>query len=135
MPIKNGSDIPMNQTGGNLPQVQGAMQTWFRPMTFMIVAKVIKNYLVKETGTVVDFLGVWQVLSAQKLMMKPEGQRQWKWFMVHAETSLILDPDMVITYNGTQYRVESKRDYKEYGYVEYHLYQDYTGVGPTVVTP
>lgn len=135
MPIKNGSDVPLNETGGNLPQVNGAMQTWFRAMTFYIVDKAIKNFLVKETAVAILFQGVWQVLSPQKLRMKPEGQRNWKWFMVHAEVSLILDPDMVIIYNGTQYRVESKKDYKEYGYVEYHLYQDYTGAGPEVVTP
>ena len=62
--------------------------------------------------------------------MKPEGQRAWKWFSVHADPSLSLTPDEVITYQSTQYRVKGKTDYTGYGYIYYELIEDYTGSGP-----
>ena len=136
MPIGNGSNIPLNKSTGTLPDVSAAMLNWFLPMTFITLVKTIVDFNVVETGVEILFRGVWQPLSAQDLKMKPEGQRDWKWFRVHAEPTLILVPDQVIVYFGTQYRVKAKFDYKEYKYVEYHLVEDYTGAGPLLpITP
>jgi hypothetical protein len=38
--------------------------------------------------------------------------------------------DEVVTYDGVQTRVMSRKNYGLYGYVEYHLVQDWTGSGP-----
>lgn len=137
MIIKNASSIPLNQNSGTLPDVSGALLNWFQKMVFTRVTKKQVNYATVEEAENINFEGVWQVMSAQSLSMKPTGQRDWKWFTVHAQPSLILIPDEVITYQGTQYRVKDKIDYKEYGYVEYGLVQDYIGSGPTTppVTP
>jgi hypothetical protein len=78
---------------------------------------------------------VWQVLTDKKLMMKPEGQQAWDWFMVHSQPQLNLEVDNVIIYRSKQYRVMAKKDYSLYGYIEYHLVDDYTASGPTAVTP
>ncbi len=136
--IRNGKDTPLNANSGTLPQVDDAMLDYFQPMQFGVVTKTSgrsTGFQVVETKVTTDFRGVWQPMSDRKLMMKPEGQRQWKWFTCHADPSLILETDSVITYLGEQYRVESMRDYKLYGYVEYHLVQDFTGSGPTEATP
>lgn len=130
MPIFNAKDRPLNLNSGTLPDVSGAMLDWFLPMVFARVTKTIVNSHLVETSVDLNFRGVWQPLSAQDLRMKPEGQRDWKWFQVHATPDLILVPDEVITFNGTQYRVKAMYDYKEYGYLNYHLAQDYTGSGP-----
>lgn len=135
MIIKNGKNTPLNANSGTLPQVDDAMLDYFQPMTFGVVTKTIFGAQVSETMENVSFQGVMQPLSERQLMMKPEGQRLWKWFWLHADPSLTLTPDMVVTYLGEQFRVTTQKDYRLYGYVEYHLTNDYTGAGPEVVTP
>lgn len=131
MPISNAKDTPLGANSGTVPNVSGAMQGWFQPMQFTRVTKTVENFVVVETAETINFRGVWQPLSARQLSMKPEGQRSWKWFKVHAEIGTILVPDEVITYLGNQYRVEAHADFSLYGFVDYDLVEDFTGSGPT----
>lgn len=135
MIFKNGKDVPIDENSGTLPNMSGTLDGWLQKMIFEVVTKVTSAYQVVETGEEFEFMGVWQPFSKRQLQMKPEGQQAWKWFTVHAQTGIPLSPDMVIIYRGTQYRVMADLNYNEYGYYEYELIQDYTGSGPTVVTP
>lgn len=131
IPIQNAKDKTLTQNTGTMPNLVQALANWFQPMTFTTIVKIVEGFQSVETPTSVDFRGVWQPFTAQQLMMKPEGQRKWKWFTVHAETGLVLEPDEVVSYLGTQYRVKDKIDYTLDGYVEYHLIEDFTGSGPS----
>jgi hypothetical protein len=131
IPISNASDVSLAANTGTLPNMESTMLDYFQAMTFETVVKTVVGFDVVETPTDVDFQGVWQPLSAQALMMKPEGQRAWKWFQVHAQVGLALQPDEVIKYQGVQYRVMARWDFAIYGYNLYHLVNDYTGAGPT----
>lgn len=111
---------------GTIPNVSGALNDWFQKLTFSVVTKAVVNSVVTETLTTTVSKGVWQPFSPQQLLLKPEGQRAWKWFTVHALPSLILSPDDVFVFKTVRYRVMQKLDWKEYGYVEYHIIQDYT---------
>jgi len=122
----NAKDIPLNQNSGTVPNVSVAMQNWFQAMIFSIITKTVVNYKVVETKVDMNFRGVWQNLSPQQLQLKPEGQRAWRWYQVHAEISLQLYPDQVINYLGKDYRVMARIDQALYGYLEYHLVEDYT---------
>ena len=137
--IFNGSSIPLNKTlKGNLPNVNAALQEWFQPMSFNVVTKVVVNMEVVEEMTEVSFQGVWQPLSKRDLYYKPEGQRAWSWIDLHSDPTLVLTEDDVVVKDGVQYRVKATWRYDEYGYRNYHLVQDSTGVGPTItpeVTP
>lgn len=130
-PIYNAKDVLLSQNSGTMPDVSDAILDWFQPMLFTTVTKTVVNFQVREVGTSINFLGVWQPMSAQKLTQKPEGQRAWLWFTVHAEPGLELVPDEIINYLGVNYRVEAKFDYRLNGYVEYHLVNDYVGSGPS----
>lgn len=135
MIIQNGRNTPLNANSGTVPNVGDALLDWFQPMIFGVVTKTVQNFQAVETQVQVNFQGVIQPLTERQLMLKPEGQRAWSWFWVHADPSLILETDSDIVYLGKQYRVMSNKDYSLYGYIEYHLVQDYTGSGPTVVSP
>lgn len=123
--ISNGSDRLLSQNPGTLPDVSGALFEWFQTITFIQIVKTIINFQSVETQVPTTFQGVWQPFTDQQLTLKPEGQRSWKWFMLHAQPSLILKPDDIVSYQGEKFRVMSKRDYKEYGYIEYHCIGDY----------
>lgn len=122
---------PLNLINWGLPQMGGALQSWLLAMQFTLVAKIVNGeFLVVETPTNFNFRGVWQVFTPEMLQIKPEAERSWKWFMVHADPSLILATDDVVNYRGTQYRVMEKLNYNEYEYVQYNLIEDFTGSGP-----
>lgn len=132
MIISNANALNLNQNTGTLPDMQDAMRSWFQPMTFTRVQKTVVNFVVIETKTDTGFMGVWQPFTVQQLSMKPEGQREWKWFTVHAQLGLNLTPDEIVIYQSQQYRVMERLDYTLYGYNEYHLCEDYTTSTPLI---
>jgi hypothetical protein len=129
--ILNAADIPLNFKQGTIPDVGGALKDWFQAMTFTQVQKQTVGFQVLEIGVDTNFWGVIQPLKPQALAIKPEGQRSWTWLQLHADPSLTLLTDEVVTYNGVQTRVMARRDYTIYGYVEYELVQDWTDSGPS----
>jgi hypothetical protein len=118
------------KVSGSMPNLSSALLDWFQPMIFTKNVKSVVDFKNFETPTSYNFKGVWQPFTIQQLSMKPEGQRQWRWYTLHAETGLELFPDDVVGYNSVQYRVMQKNDYTLNGYIEYHLIDDYTGSGP-----
>lgn len=125
--IKNGSSTPLNQNDTLLPDVGPALLDWFQDLTFTIITKTSENFVIEESRENVNFKGVVQQLSARELAIKPEGQRNFGWWQVHAEPSLILDNDNVIGYLGVNYRIMKRVNHKKYGYVEYHMVEDFDG--------
>lgn len=133
--LGNASNRKLNAASGSVPNVGGALVSWFQPMSFGVVTKSMLSAQVAEEMEVVNFRGTIQPLSAQSLLIKPEGQRDWEWKQVHSDPSLQLKNDDVIIYQAKQYRVMAVKDYAIYGYMEYHIIADYSGSGPEVVTP
>lgn len=133
--IQNGKDVPLNVATGTIPNVSGALQGWFQPMTFEPVVKESIGYEVVETGDPIYFRGVIQPADARNLDIKPEGEQAWTYFMLHSDVSLQLQVDDVVLYLGVQTRVFQRKDYSIYGYLTYILGQDYTNSGPQVVQP
>ena len=124
--IRNGSSIFLNQTPGTLPSVGGVLSNWFQKVQFITVQKIIMNYQVFEVFTQNSFKGVCQPMSAKQMQIKPEGQRNWSWFTIHATPDLLLQNDDVIYIDNLRLRVMDQQDYSKYGYVEYHAQQDFT---------
>ncbi len=75
-------------------------------------------------GTVAT--GTWQPFTIEQLKIKPEGQRSWKWFMLHTTTDVVLLTDDVIKKNGQSFVVMEKGNYDENGYVMYHIVDAYS---------
>ncbi len=122
---------PLFTRAGSVPDVSGALQEYFQPMVFTPVAKIVEGFQVAETGNPITFQGVIQPYQERQLMLLPEGQRAWTWFLLHADISLKLNVDDVVNYNGQQTRIMGRKDFSLYGYIEYRLCQDYTGSGPS----
>lgn len=123
--ITNGSSRPLNVDSGTMPDVSDALLDWFQAMTFIIITKTIVNFKTVESKSEVSFQGVIQPLSPQRVMMKPEGQRTWKWWQLHSDTTINLSPDDQVEYLDQTYRVMGKRDHSLSGFYEYELVQDY----------
>lgn len=131
-PIAMAANLPVYAKSGTVPDMSGAIGDYYQPMIFQRVAKIVEGFQVVETGTQYSFQGTIQPLTQRQLMLLPEGERAWTWFMLHADPSLTLQVDEVVIYKGKQTRVMGRKDFFLYGYVEYGLVQDWTGSGPTV---
>lgn len=129
--IANAKDIPWNTRVGTVPDVSGALQDYFQPMVFNLVQKQTVGFQELETSSPVNFQGTWQPFTERQLFLKPEGERAWSWFWLHADPTLTLKVDDIVMWAGKQTRVMARKDFGLYGYVEYHLVQDWTGAGPT----
>ena len=128
--IANGSGKPIFDKSGDIPDVSGALQSYFQQMVFEQVGKVVNGFQVVETGSPVNFRGLVQPFTARQLLLKPEGQRAWTWLTIHSDPILTLQVDDVVIWRGIQTRIMARKDYALYGFVEYEAVQDWTGVGP-----
>lgn len=133
--IVNASNIPLSEQQGTVPNLGTGLNDWFQVMTFTRVVKTVVAFQAVEVGTPIVFRGLIQPLSGRELAMKPEGQRKWNWISVYAQSVpnsaiMTLQPDEVVIYVTTQYRVMSTKNFANYGYIQYELVDDYTGSGP-----
>jgi hypothetical protein len=97
-----------------------------QPMRATVIKSLVEDFIVREVSYTHDFLGVRVPLKAQQLDKKPEGQRAWKWEVLYSTPDFLLTPNDVLVFNCLRYRVDAKLDYSEYGYLEYHIVQDYS---------
>lgn len=125
MMIESAKNKLLTENPGGLPDMGSAMTNWFQKLVFMKVTKEVQNFELVEIKQEYYAQGIRQPLSAQQLQMKPEGQRAWKWQTIHATPALVLEIDEIVIFADTPYRVMAKLDWKEYGYVEYHIAEDY----------
>lgn len=110
-----------------LPNLSAAVGAWAQKLQFVVVGKRLVDGLVEETYTTKSSRGTRAPLNQQRLEMKPEGQRHWKWEIIHATPSLMLEVDDIIEFGSkrTRYRVMSRNDFAEYGFIEYEIVEDY----------
>ena len=121
--IINAKDKGLNYSG--LPQVGEVLPPWFQALTFDIITKSLVDYELQEVIVQVKTQGVRQPFTAQKLAIKPEGQRAWKWETLHRLPNVPIKVDDIVVFGNTRYRVMNKWDWSEYGYIEVELCQGY----------
>lgn len=129
--LANAANKPLFDKSGSVPDVSGALQDYYQPMVFTPVAKIVEGFQVAEVGNPINFRGVIQPFTGRQLLLKPEGQRAWTWFDLHSDPVLTLKVDDVVLWNGKQTRVMFISNNTLYGFVNYHLVQDWTGAGPS----
>lgn len=124
--IINASDRPFSQTVLSVPNMSSALDNWFQQLKMSIVTKTIVNFILVESLVEQTIMAVRQPLSARQLLIKPEGQRGWNWETLHVQGfNHNFDLDSVVIFNNIRYRVMQKNEWQEYGYVEYHIVQDF----------
>lgn len=128
--IRNAADYPLFDRAGDVPDVSGTLEQYYQPIVFTRVVKQTIGFQVNEIPLSIHFRGVIQPFTDRQLNMKPEGQRAWSWFLLHSDPALKLDVDEIVFWKGGQTRVMALKDFSLYGYLEYHLVQDWTGAGP-----
>lgn len=127
--IANGSNVPIDERTGTIPDVSGALRDWFQPMTFIRVTKSTVGFQLIESESATAFRGLFEPYSGRPLEIRSEGERAWTSTLLHSDPVLPLQVDDRVTI-GTidgpkMYRVMALWDYTNYGFMSYHLLEDY----------
>lgn len=111
-----------------LPRPQLGINMWSQNSR----AKVV-NQFVDDKGNVqnriyyFDFDGVIQPLDPEEIKVKDEGQWSWDWYWFHTKEDVQLKTNDIVMYKGHEYKIMAKKDYSDYGHVEYHCIKDWQG--------
>ena len=124
-PITNAKDTTLDQITGTLPNVSNAMLDWFQKITFILIKKSVVNFKLLEERSPYIFMGIVESITPTKLLMKPEGQRQWNYLNIWTLPNVELKIDDIFSYMGKEYRIERKNDWSVYGYLEFEAVEDY----------
>ena len=124
--IANGKDRILEKSANGLPDVSDAVRSFFQALTVGVIVKEMIDGLVEERTSYVDTKGVIMPMGAEKLAIKGEGQRSWKWFEIYCEYDIDVNTDDIMRINSIDYRVMDKSDYSAYGYFKYDVQQAYT---------
>lgn len=115
----------INQISG-MPQISAAFAGWLTSITLVIITQTIVEGFVEDSESEITFKGVIQPLMPKAIALKPEGQRDWGWLMIHCFSgSLNLSPNDRIIYNSQKYKIMATKDYSLDNYIEYHLVEDF----------
>lgn len=103
------------------PQMAEALWDTTEPVEFTVLGKTNKDFeLVETVKNKIIFQGNLQPQPPTKILLKPEGQRTWKWWTMWAKANL--DLDWVFTDAAKrQFRVMTKSDWGRAGFYEYEL--------------
>lgn len=109
----------------NLPQMNIALMGWFYPISLVKLTTTIVDFEEVQTLITIKTNGVIQPLTEEEISLKPEEQRSWSWLQVFTLAKTKLKVGEKLMFNDTRYKVMALKPYFLYGYMEYHLKQDY----------
>jgi hypothetical protein len=110
----------------DLPDVSPGIDMFLQPVQLGIITKKQVSGYTQESIYWISTKAVRQAFTAQQLLLRPEGERAWKWYTIHLLVDTVLKPDDIIKLHGMRMRIMEKLDYKEYGFVEYHAIEDFS---------
>jgi hypothetical protein len=109
-----------------IPRIQSALNGWESNIRLTKISQTIIDGDVSEAETIFSFKGVIQPLKSQDLALKPLDTRSWLWYMIHTKKDLEINVGDNIMYEGQDFKVMNKNNYKLNGYFEYHIVEKFS---------
>jgi hypothetical protein len=105
----------------NFPDVSAAFMEWTETLVFYPLRKTQSDGETVETQIIpVIFAGNLQPMPERKVLLKPEGERLWKWWELLSKQYIPLD-SVVKDRQSKSYRVMDVKDWHQAGYYWYQL--------------
>lgn len=105
----------------SIPQLDEALWDLTDATQFQVIKKTSSDFEAEETDVNdVIFEAHMQPVPPQKLLIKPEGQRTWRWWLLWTDKELDLDW-ILKDAAGRLFRVMSKSNWQQAGFFEYEL--------------
>jgi hypothetical protein len=123
--IGAGSRGSIVDTFASQPNLGGALSGWMRPLSIVTVrTRINAGGIAEKDERTVDTFGMKQPM-LEKLALQKEGDRSWRWYILHTTSSLRVETNDRIVLNGARYKIMTKKDHSENGYFEYEMIEDY----------
>ena len=111
-----------------LPRPQLGINLWSQGAKAKVVSQVVDEWgNVNERVWFFNFDGVIQPLDPEEIRVKPERQWSWDWWWFHTKETVQLNTNDRVYYRGVEYKIMNKKDYGDYGHIEYHCIKDWQG--------
>lgn len=123
--LTNGKNLIIPNNVGGLPDVSAAVDYLLQPVTVQLVIKQMINGYYEPVKTTVNTQASIQPMD-QKLAVKMEGQRNWRWSIIHILPNVDLQNNDLITLFGVEYKVMYRENWFQYGYIMYHVVEGFT---------
>lgn len=124
--IVDANRLTVDEAVAPMPVMRDVLLGWFRPLALTIVRKITRDFQTREVEVEHMTQGVIQPMSTARLAIKPEGERTWKWWTIHATTDLVLQTDDVVAPRGKpRLRIMGQGDWSGNGFVAYDAVEDY----------
>jgi hypothetical protein len=114
----------------SFPDVSEALEGLTETLYLETETQVVADYETTETtGTDLAFEGVLEPMKPQRLLLKPEGQRNWRWWELWTDLDIKINA-VVIDPEGVRFRVTARIPWFNAGYYQYELTEATTPVTP-----
>jgi hypothetical protein len=123
--IANAALRTVGQSSSSQPDVSSALIGWSEPIQMVRVFKHIVDRETVNEEKPFTCSGMIQPFSARELSIKSEGERSWKWYMLHTTPDVDLNTGEEFFVDKIKYKVMGKLPYSRNGYVQYELIQTY----------
>lgn len=124
MSIPNANTKKVGQIAYNLPDVSRGVMRFFRNLRGTIMNQSLVDGVVQNLPQRFCTQGSIQPMP-QELIIKMEGEREWKWWIIHCYPDLVLEVDDRVVIGGINFRIMKKSDASAFGYLEYYAIEDY----------
>ena len=124
MKILNANKKNLSQTTSQVPDVSGAIQRNLQPLTFVRMQKRIIDGFVKSIPVTEKYLASIQPLKPKDLVIKPQGERAWSWYMIHSLVNLELKLGDQFESGGAKYKIMGRSNYSQFGYFYQECIED-----------
>lgn len=109
-----------------MPNMANTLNGWEVPLTLIKIKQEIVDGDAQYKEELIRFMGVWQPLRDEELQFKPEGERSWEWYWIHAKSgTLNLQTQDKIKFQNKRFKVMAVKDYSLNGFIEYQIIRDY----------
>lgn len=106
-----------------MPNMQSVIFGFEETMQFQIVKKTVVDHDLVETSKVpivLWFEGNLQPMHPRELLVKPEGERRFKWWTLFTDMDLEVDT-IIKDRDGSEFRVMASSNWTQAGYQQYQL--------------
>lgn len=106
-----------------IPNLSNVIRRFEQSMQFQLVNKAVVDGDVVETSqapVMLWFEGTVLPMHQRELVIKPEGQRKFKWWVLYTDLDLVVD-SIIKDQSGLTYRVMSSTDWGQSNYFAYEI--------------
>ena len=124
--VPSASQMSVSQVSCAQPNMRDTITGWSEKLVFVLLYKKIVNRENVDERREFTCMGVVQPFSSQGLKIKPEGQRSWKWWMLHVSAAIDLPDGAEFILREIRYKIMSRKPYSRNGYFEYELVESFS---------